>query len=100
MDETLSALAAVAAGSADPGKPWALAALGGYGAGRLLPYSDIDLLIACEARPDSLQPLVRAVLYPLWDAGMKVGYSVRGRKDALAAAKDDLADRTSRPRTE
>ena len=95
VDVAIAELAAGAAAAADPGKPWAVVALGGYGAGRLLPYSDIDLLVATEARAERLKPFVQTLLYPLWDAGLTVGHAVRGRRDALDAAKDDLANRTA-----
>ena len=94
-DEMVASLAAEAVAVAHPGRPWAVIALGGYGAGRLLPFSDVDLLVASEASPERLKPFVSALIYPMWDAGLKVGHSVRGKKDALAAAADDPANLTA-----
>jgi [protein-PII] uridylyltransferase len=56
----------------------ALAAVGGYGRGGLLPRSDIDLLVLHD-RVDlpAVSGLVDALLYPLWDAGFEVGHAVR-----------------------
>jgi [protein-PII] uridylyltransferase len=55
----------------------ALAAVGGYGRGGLLPRSDIDLLLI-HGDPDAdVGRLADALLYPLWDAGFEVGHAVR-----------------------
>lgn len=78
-----------------PNRRWALVALGGYGAGALQPASDIDLLILTDERVSSLKPFVESVLYPLWDAGLKVGHQVRSERDQLRACKDDLQTLTA-----
>ena len=76
----------------------ALAALGGYGRGLLLPASDLDLLVV-HASPQApeLAGTVDGLLYPLWDAGFEVGHVVRTveeceraceRLDAAAAMLD------------
>lgn len=65
-----------AAFSGHPG-PWALVALGGYGAGRLLPRSDLDLLVLSDARAAEVNGCAQRLFYPLWDAGLKVGNQVR-----------------------
>jgi len=87
-DEAVSALAEAAFASL--GGRWAVLALGGYGAGRLLPFSDIDLLVLTDRRPDGLREPVAALLYPLWDAGLEVGHAVRTPKDHARACRDDL----------
>ena len=80
---------------------WALMALGGWGSGALLPASDLDLLVLADGPPDTLRPFVEAVLYPLWDAGLKVGHQVRSPKQQKRAMRDDLqtctAALTARP---
>lgn len=80
---------------------WAVIALGGWGAGALLPASDLDLLILSEQPEAKLKPFVEAVLYPLWDAGLKVGHQVRSPKQQRNAMRDDLktctAALTARP---
>ena len=65
-------------------------ALGGWGCGALLPASDLDILILSDAPTGNLKPFVEAVLYPLWDAGLKVGHQVRSPKQQLKAMREDL----------
>ncbi|MDY0340074.1 MAG: HD domain-containing protein [Coriobacteriia bacterium] len=77
------------------GTPFAVFALGGYGAGRLLPGSDIDLLIVPTGSSRDVEPLVRCLLYPLWDAGLTVGHQIRTPKDQLRAVREDLTVATS-----
>ncbi len=74
---------------------WAIAALGGWGAGALLPASDLDILVLSETPADRLKPFVEAVLYPLWDAGLKVGHQVRSPKQQKAAMREDVQIRTA-----
>lgn len=78
-----------AASSRAPGR-WAVIALGGWGAGALQPKSDLDILVLSEAKAEQLKPFVEALLYPLWDAGLKVGHQVRSPKQQLAAMRDDV----------
>ncbi|MHB1136098.1 MAG: [protein-PII] uridylyltransferase family protein [Coriobacteriia bacterium] len=83
------------AASSRVGMPFAVFALGGYGAGRLLPGSDIDLLIVSSGTSRDLEPLVRSLLYPLWDAGLAVGHQIRTPKDQKRAVREDLTVATS-----
>ncbi len=98
-DDAIIALARSAAERA-PGR-WAVVAVGGYGAGRLLPASDIDLLVLVEGATDRYRSFVEAILYPLWDAGLVVGHQVRTRREHLTAVRSDLhtltASLTARP---
>ena len=69
----------------------ALAAVGGYGRGELLPHSDVDLLLlsrpgAIEANKES----VEAFMAFLWDIGLEVGASVRTVQDCLDVAANDI----------
>jgi [protein-PII] uridylyltransferase len=69
----------------------ALVAVGGYGRQELFPFSDIDLLILHDSSSeDELNTAAEAVLYPLWDAGLDVGHSVRTVNQCLADAADDF----------
>ncbi len=95
LDDALASLARIAADAVAPKRAWSVAALGGYGSGRLLPHSDVDLLVAVDGRPEDVADFVRAVLYPLWDAGLTVGHAVRDRRAALSAAGADLATLTT-----
>jgi [protein-PII] uridylyltransferase len=73
----------------------AVVAVGGYGRRELCPGSDLDVLILQEGREEAdLEQVVRGVVYPLWDAGLKVGYAVRDRKQAVAAT-DELDSATA-----
>ncbi len=68
----------------------AVVAIGGTGRGDMAPYSDVDLLFLYEsgvAAPftNSVSEFVRGC----WDAGLKLGHSVRTLDDALSAAKCD-----------
>lgn len=74
---------------------WAIIALGGWGCGELLPLSDLDLLVLSDAPASRLKPFVEAVLYPLWDSGLKVGHQVRSPKEQQAAMRSDVATRTA-----
>lgn len=92
-DEAVSALAEAASSASSAA--FAVFALGGYGARRLLPYSDIDLLVISGADKTILDPLLRALLYPLWNAGLTVGHQVRHAKDHVAALGEDIEILTS-----
>ncbi|MHB9003140.1 MAG: [protein-PII] uridylyltransferase family protein [Coriobacteriia bacterium] len=88
-DKLFAALAAAAADTLPARMRWALVATGGYGAGALLPSSDLDVLILAEAPAAVLRPFVEAIFYPLWDAGLTVGHQVRSPRDHLAMTKTD-----------
>ena len=92
-DEAVPALAGAAPSHAR--LPFAVFALGGYGARRLLPGSDIDLLIVSEGSARDLEPLVRTLLYPLWDTGVDVGHQVRTRAGQVRAVSADLTVATA-----
>ena len=84
---------AVTALAADTGVT--VLAVGGYGRRELCPGSDVDLLLLHRRRDAvDLEAAVRAVVYPLWDASLKVGYAVRDHKEAVAAV-DDLDTATA-----
>jgi [protein-PII] uridylyltransferase len=71
------------------GPPVAVTAVGGYGRRELCPASDVDLLLLHDGVPTAaLELVVRAVAYPLWDAGLQVGYAVRDRREAVGAVDD------------
>ena len=55
-----------------------------------MPASDLDILVLSDAPTERLKPFVEAVLYPLWDAGLKVGHQVRSPKQQLKAMREDL----------
>ena len=70
---------------------FALLAMGGYGREELSPFSDIDLLLLhLPGKGKDLEDWLRAVLHPLWDWGLTVGYTVQTPKDSCRAAQKDL----------
>lgn len=76
---------------AETKKGMTLIAVGGYGRGELFPFSDIDLLLLHEKSvSDQLNSVAEALFYPLWDAGLEVGHSVRTIKQCLSDAAQDF----------
>ncbi|MFA9429739.1 [protein-PII] uridylyltransferase [Egicoccus sp. AB-alg2] len=70
-------------------------AVGGYGRRELCPTSDVDLLLLHDRlEQPALEFAVREIVYPLWDAGLRVGYAVRNRREAIGAV-DDVDTATS-----
>ena len=68
----------------------AIIAVGGTGRGELAPYSDVDLLFLHAPRCDErLIGCIAQAVRDCWDAGIKLGHSVRTPREALAAARDD-----------
>ncbi|VAW35385.1 [Protein-PII] uridylyltransferase / [Protein-PII]-UMP uridylyl-removing enzyme [hydrothermal vent metagenome] len=69
----------------------ALIAIGGYGRRELFPFSDIDLLLLHGGAGDeALNSAAEAIFYPLWDAGLDVGHSVRTRQQCIGDAAADF----------
>ena len=58
----------------------AIAAIGGYGRGKLFPHSDVDLLV-CAAKPAGVKDAVRRLSQTLWDSGLQVALMTRSPKD-------------------
>jgi len=74
----------------------AILATGGYGRRELNPHSDIDIMFLY---PDAAsgkqlehfqQVLAEAILYPLWDLGLKLGHASRNSKEVIAEAKKEI----------
>lgn len=93
LDETVEALFAAGAGT-QAAKTVAVAAVGGYGRGLLAPHSDIDLLFI-QARGADVAPLLDFILYPMWDAGLKVGHAAHTPRSAAEFARQDIVARTA-----
>lgn len=74
----------------------AIVATGGWGRREVCPRSDIDFILLCSAAGNATARAVAdKLLYPLWDAGIKVGHAVREPRAAARLARDDLATATA-----
>lgn len=77
----------------------AIMATGGYGRGELNPFSDVDIMFLHEpmsaAEEKALHVSIEAVLYLLWDLGLKVGHSTRTIAQALAHGNEDGESKTA-----
>lgn len=93
LDDAIIALAAPFI-AANP--TCAVVALGSYSRRHLTPFSDVDLLLGHNgANQDVQSAFVKAVIYPLWDAGLTVGYAVHTPKTALTQADADVKTATA-----
>jgi len=74
----------------------AVIATGGYGRGLLAPGSDIDLLFVLPYKQTAWgESVAEAVLYCLWDMGLKVGHATRSVNECIRQAKSDMTIRTA-----
>ncbi len=70
-------------------------ATGGYGRGLLAPGSDIDLLFLLPYKQTAWsESVAEALLYCLWDMGLKVGHASRSVAECIRQAKADMTIRT------
>ena len=73
-----------------------LVAVGGYGRAELAPYSDVDIMFLSPLRSTPwVEQVVEAILYILWDLGLKVGHSTRTVDDMVRMANQDLSVKTA-----
>jgi [protein-PII] uridylyltransferase len=71
-------------------------ATGGYGRGLLAPGSDIDLLFLLPYKQTAWgESVAEALLYCLWDMGLKVGHATRTVSECIRQAKADMTIRTT-----
>jgi [protein-PII] uridylyltransferase len=71
-------------------------ARGGYGRAELNPYSDVDLLFLHDYKPGPyLEVVTETILHASWDAGLIVGYAVRGAAECVKMAAEDLKEKTA-----
>src|ERR1700689_5070458 len=74
----------------------AVVATGGYGRGLLAPGSDIDLLFLLPYKQTAWgESVAEALLYCLWDMGLKVGHATRSVDECIRQAKADMTVRTA-----
>jgi [protein-PII] uridylyltransferase len=78
------------------GERMAIVATGGYGRGILAPGSDIDLLFLLPYKRTAWsEQIAEAILYSLWDMGLKVGHATRSINECMRQSKADMTIRTS-----
>ncbi|MFS8036510.1 [protein-PII] uridylyltransferase [Xanthobacter sp. AM11] len=74
----------------------AVAAVGGYGRGMMAPGSDTDILFLLPYKQTAWgESVAEAMLYMLWDLGLKVGHATRSVEECLRQARADFTIRTS-----
>ena len=73
-----------------------LIAVGGYGREEMAPHSDVDIAFLTPRRGTPwCEQVIEAILYLLWDLGLKVGHSSRTIDDSIRMSKEDLTIRTA-----
>src|SRR5688500_2058296 len=73
-----------------------LIAVGGYGRGEMAPHSDVDIAFITPGKTTPwCEQVIEALLYYLWDLGLKVGHSSRSLDEMVKMAKGDLTIRTA-----
>ncbi len=71
-------------------------ATGGYGRGLMAPDSDIDLLFILPYKQTAWgEQVAEAILYCLWDMGLKVGHATRSIDESIRQARADMTIRTT-----
>src|SRR3984885_2189157 len=74
----------------------AVVATGGYGRGLMAPESDIDLLFILPYKQTAWgEQVAEALLYCLWDMGLKVGHATRSVDKSIRQARGDMTIRTA-----
>jgi len=70
--------------------PLLLMAVGGYGRGEMALHSDVDIAFVTPDEPGTwARQAIEAMLYLLWDLGLKVGHSSRSVNEMIAQASGD-----------
>ena len=78
------------------GERLTIMAVGGYGRGEMAPHSDVDIAFLTPGKQTSwCEQVIEAVLYFLWDMGLKVGHSSRSLDDTVRMCRSDLTIRTA-----
>jgi [protein-PII] uridylyltransferase len=78
------------------GERIAICATGGYGRGTLAPGSDVDILFLFPFKQTPWnESVAEAMLYFLWDLGLKVGHATRSVEECVREGQKDLTIRTA-----
>ena len=78
----------------------ALVAVGGYGRGELLPYSDVDVLLLLPDEAElqagsALKATIESFITACWDMGLEIGSSVRTVAECVLEARGDQTVQTA-----
>jgi [protein-PII] uridylyltransferase len=93
-DEWLTQLFSEATAGVKKADDIVLIAVGGYGRKELAPQSDLDVLLVHRGVKD-ISDIASRMWYPVWDAGVKLGHSVRTPKETIQLCASDLDTATS-----
>ncbi|GGZ03606.1 [protein-PII] uridylyltransferase [Novosphingobium colocasiae] len=78
------------------GERLAILAVGGYGRGEMAPHSDVDVAFITPIKSTPwCEQVIEAMLYFLWDLGLKVGHSSRSLSEMVKMCRSDLTIRTA-----
>ncbi|WP_100867141.1 [protein-PII] uridylyltransferase [Novosphingobium kunmingense] len=78
------------------GERLTIMAVGGYGRGEMAPHSDVDIAFVTPGKQTAwCEQVIEAILYFLWDLGLKVGQSSRSLDDMVRMGRSDLTIRTA-----
>jgi len=78
------------------GERLTIMAVGGYGRAEMAPHSDVDIAFLTPGKQTAwCEQVIEAMLYFLWDLGLKVGHSSRSVDDMVRMARGDLTIRTA-----
>ena len=78
------------------GERLTIMAVGGYGRGEMAPHSDVDIAFVTPGKQTAwCEQVIEAILYYLWDLGLKVGQSSRSLDDLVRMGRGDLTIRTA-----
>ncbi len=73
-----------------------LMAVGGYGRGEMALHSDVDIAFVTPWKPTTwTEQVIEAMLYLLWDLGLKIGQSIRSVDEMIRLASGDHTIRTA-----
>ncbi len=83
-------------GNRSTGERLTVMAVGGYGRGEMAPHSDVDIAFLTPIKSTPwCEQVIEAILYFLWDLGLKVGQSSRSLDEMVKMARGDLTIRTA-----
>ena len=83
-------------GNRSTGERLTIMAVGGYGRGEMAPHSDVDVAFLTPGKHTPwCEQVIEAMLYFLWDLGLKIGHSSRSIDEMVRMARSDNTIRTA-----